>query len=301
MLIGCVLATAAICLLVGFLCLRYVKHTFDEIDQLLDHAIRGHIDVEMTAKETRQAKLCHKVKLLIQKLQSDAEENALEKNNVQGIISDISHQMKTPLAGISMYTSLLMEGNLTPEETQEFLQRTKKGAEHLDWMISTLLKMSRLETGAMTFTPERASLLQTILNSISSVHRALSDKKMRVNIDSFEDMIIQHDVKWTAEAISNILENAIKYAPEGTSIDLSVHPLSLYIRIDITDHGKGIPQEEWNSVFKRFYRGKNAKGKEGAGLGLYLASLIMQKQGGYIMVDSITGAYCKFRLFLQYC
>lgn len=104
---------------------------------------------------------------------------------------------------------------------------------------------------------------------------------MRIALHDFEDMELKHDPKWTAEAIGNVLENAIKYAPEKTSIDIAVQPLSLYVRIDITDHGEGIPSEEWNDIFKRFYRGKNVKGKEGAGLGLYLTSLILSKRRLY--------------------
>ena len=147
MLIGSICAAIAICLLGGFLCFRYVRQTFDEVDHMLDQAIQGHFDFATIAGETRQGKLCHKVKRLIQKLQADAEESAVEKSNVQGIISDISHQMKTPLASICMYTSLLMEENLTPKETQEFLLRTKNSANRLQWMMDTLFKMSRLETG----------------------------------------------------------------------------------------------------------------------------------------------------------
>ena len=268
---------------------------------MLDQAIQGHFDFATIAGETRQGKLCHKVKRLIQKLQADAEESAVEKSNVQGIISDISHQMKTPLASICMYTSLLLEENLTPKETQEFLLRTKNSANRLQWMMDTLFKMSRLETGAIALSPEYFSLRHTLLTSISAVQGGLSTKQMRIALHDFEDMELKHDPKWTAEAIGNVLENAIKYAPEKTSIDIAVQPLSLYVRIDITDHGEGIPSEEWNDIFKRFYRGKNLKGKEGAGLGLYLTSLILSKQGGYIMVNSDPGESCTFSVFLQNC
>ena len=169
MLIGSICAAIAICLLGGFLCFRYVRQTFDEVDHMLDQAIQGHFDFATIAGETRQGKLCHKVKRLIQKLQADAEESAVEKSNVQGIISDISHQMKTPLASICMYTSLLLEENLTPKETQEFLLRTKNSANRLQWMIDTLFKMSRLETGAIALSPEYFSLRHTLLTSISAV------------------------------------------------------------------------------------------------------------------------------------
>ena len=220
MLIGSICAAIAICLLGGFLCFRYVRQTFDEVDHMLDQATQGHFDFATIAGETRQGKLCHKVKRLIQKLQADAEESAVEKSNVQGIISDISHQMKTPLASICMYTSLLLEENLTPKETQEFLLRTKNSANRLQWMMDTLFKMSRLETGAIALSPEYFSLRHTLLTSISAVQGGLSTKQMRIALHDFEDMELKHDPKWTAEAIGNVLENAIKYAPEKTSIDM---------------------------------------------------------------------------------
>jgi len=110
-----------------------------------------------------------------------------------------------------------------------------------------------------------------------------------------------HDRKWTGEAITNILENAIKYSPSDGEINISVEPLPIYTKISITDYGIGIAPDERNSIFKRFYRGQNAKGVDGAGLGLYLASLIFQKQGGYIFVDSKQGKYTTFSMFLQNC
>lgn len=301
MLIGSICAATVICLLGAYLCIRYVRQTFDKLDHMLDQATQGYFDFSTSTGETRQGKLCHKMKRLIQKLKAETEESAAEKSNVQGIISDISHQMKNPLASICMYTSLLMEGSLTPEESQEFLLRTKSSADRLQWMMDTLLKMSRLETGAIALSLERSSLRQTLLNSISAVHGGLSARKMYIELHDFKDIELKHDPKWTAEAIGNVLENAIKYAPEGTSIDIDIQPLSLYVRIDITDHGEGILPEEWNDIFKRFYRGKNVKSKEGAGLGLYLTSLILAKQGGYIMVNSHPGESCTFSVFLQNC
>ena len=198
MLIGSICAAIAICLLGGFLCFRYVRQTFDEVDHMLDQAIQGHFDFATIAGETRQGKLCHKVKRLIQKLQADAEESAVEKSNVQGIISDISHQMKTPLASICMYTSLLLEENLTPKETQEFLLRTKNSANRLQWMMDTLFKMSRLETGAIALSPEYFSLRHTLLTSISAVQGGLSTKQMRIALHDFEDMELNGQPKQLA-------------------------------------------------------------------------------------------------------
>ena len=98
-----------------------------------------------------------------------------------------------------------------------------------------------------------------------------------------------------------MLENAVKYSAPDSEIEITAEPMPLYTKIKITDHGMGIPRNEWNLIFKRFYRGINARDREGTGLGLYLASLIMEKQGGYIMVDSLPGQFTSFSLFLQNC
>ena len=213
----------------------------------------------------------------------------------------MSHQMKTPLSGVAMYTDLLLEGRMTEAERQEFLSRIKAGTEKLKWMMDSLVKMSRLEVGAIELSPVSTGIKQTISDSISTVYGTAVKKNISIQTAFFEDVSLLHDRKWTSEAITNILENAIKYSTAGEELNIFVETLPIYTKISITDYGIGIAPEEWNSIFKRFYRGRNAKGVDGAGLGLYLASLIFHKQGGYILVDSKPGKYTTFSMFLQNC
>ena len=200
-----------------------------------------------------------------------------------------------------MYTDLLLEGDITEAERQEFLSRIKAGTEKLQWMMDSLIKMSRLEMGAIELAPVPAGIRQTVSDSISGVYGAAAKKNIFINTADFEDIPLLHDRKWTSEAITNILENAVKYSSSGGEINIAVETLPIYTKISITDHGIGISRDEWNLIFKRFYRGRNAKTADGAGLGLYLASLIFQKQGGYILVDSRPGEYTTFSMFLQNC
>jgi len=222
-----------------------------------------------------------------------------EKETIQSFISDMSHQMKTPLSGISIYTDLLAEGNLSNDEQQEFIARIKSGTDKLQWMMDNLIKMSRLEVDAIQLAPVSENIRQAISDAIGSVVAAAAKKNIEIIVSDFDEATLYHDRKWTREAMINVLENAVKYSPPDKSIKVSVERMSLYSKIVITDYGIGIEKNDRNLIFKRFYRGQNAKNNEGAGLGLYLAALIMEKQGGYIMVDSIPGEFTSFSLFLQ--
>lgn len=281
---------------------RYIKRTFDSIDGVLDSVLARNPELSSeAAADSRLSKLTHKAVKILQKNTMDISQTRQEKEIIQGFISDMSHQMKTPLSGVAMYTDLLLEGSLTDAERQEFLSRIKMGTEKLQWMMDSLIKMSRLEIGAIEMSPVPTGIKQTLSDSISTIYGAAARKNLTIHTAYFEDIPLLHDRKWTSEAITNILENAVKYSSPDNEINISVEALPLYSKISITDYGTGIALDEWNSIFKRFYRGRNAKDVEGAGLGLYLAALIFQKQAGYILVDSKPGQYTTFSMFLQNC
>ncbi len=291
-----------VCSLTILFSYRYVKRTFDSIDRVLDSVLAKNAELSLEAAvDSRLSKLTHKAVKIIQVNAMDISQTKQEKEIIQSFISDMSHQMKTSLSGVAMYTDLLLEGRITEAEQQEFLLRIKMGTDKLQWMMDSLVKMSRLEIGAIELSPVPTVIKQTISDSISTVYGAASKKNISIQTAYFEDVSLLHDRKWTSEAITNILENAIKYSPAGGEINISVETLPIYTKISITDYGIGIAPDEWNSIFKRFYRGRNAKDVDGVGLGLYLASLIFQKQAGYILVDSKLGQHTTFSMFLQNC
>lgn len=297
-----ILAAAVLSFLAVLFSYRYVRKTFDSIDRVLDGVLARNTELPFeAAADSRLSKLTHKAIKIMQMNALDISQTTREKEIIQSFISDMSHQMKTPLSGVAMYTDLLLEGRMSEAERQEFLSRIKTGTEKLQWMMDSLVKMSRLEVGAIELSPVPAGIKQTVSDSISGVYGAAARKNISIQTAYFEDIALLHDRKWTSEAITNILENAIKYSPSDGEIKISVEVLPIYAKISVTDCGMGIAPDEWNAIFKRFYRGRNAKGVDGAGLGLYLASLIFQKQGGYILVDSKPGKYTTFSLFLQNC
>ena len=281
-------------------CILYAHKTYSAVENVLDRILARDekLYMEITG-EKRISKLAHKASRIMDVYISEASQTREEKEAIQGFISDMSHQMKTPLAGISMYTDLLLEGNTNSEEQQEFFARIKHSTDSLQWMMDSLIKMSRLEVGAIQLLPVCQNIKQALSDSISSVLAAASKKNIEIMVNDFEDVPLVHDKRWTQEAIVNILENAVKYSPEGGIIKISVESFPLHTKIVITDYGIGIDKNDWHKIFKRFYRGRNAKSAEGAGLGLYLVTLIMEKQGGYVMVDSAVGEYTSFSMFLR--
>lgn len=291
------------CIVTIVFCRRYILRAFNSIDAVLDRVLSKDntlLSSEITG-ESRISKLTYKARRIMDMCVSEVTQTKEEKETIQGFISDMSHQMKTPLSGISMYADLLLEKNLSADEQQEFLCRIKSSADKLQWMMDSLIKMSRLEVGAIQLAPASENIKRTISDAIGSVLAAASKKNINIFVADFEPMQLYHDRKWTREAIANVLENAVKYSEPGGKIDVSIEPMSLYTKVSIADYGTGIEKSDWNMIFKRFYRGQNAEDKEGAGLGLYLAELIMEKQGGYIMVDSVPGESTTFSLFLQNC
>lgn len=294
--------SALCCLLTVFFCRRYVEKTYSAMDAILDKVLAKNTNSAVSMEvDSRLSKLMHKAAKIVQMNTSGLSQAIQEKETIQSFISDMSHQMKTPLSGIAMYTDLLTEGNLTPEEQQEFLSRIKTGTDKLQWMMDSLVKMSRLEVGAIELSPIQASIKQTLSDSIGTVLASAAKKNITILTTDFEDIDLLHDKKWTVEAMTNILENAVKYSKPDSEIHIGIETLPTYTKISFTDYGIGIDRAEWNSIFKRFYRGKNAKDESGVGLGLYLASLILEKQGGYILVDSKPGAFTVFSMFLQNC
>lgn len=168
----------------------------------------------------------------------------------------------------------------------------------MQWLMASLLKASRLENGMIRFPVGPAGIKGTIARAVSAVYGQAATKNIELVVEEFEDFCLLHNPKWTAEALSNLLENAIKYSPENSSIRVNFVRQDLYTRITVTDEGIGIDEREYSLIFKRFYRGRAVEQQEGSGLGLYLAQLIAQQEKGYITVTSKVGQGSCFSLFL---
>lgn len=209
-----------------------------------------------------------------------------DKNEIKSLISDIAHQLKTPLTNLKMYGEFLQYDNLTEEERREFQETIMVSLNELSFLVESMIKMSRLEVGVIQIKPDYENLNETILLAIGQIRKKAECKNIILELNEKDKVTILHDRNWTIESVFNILENAVKYTKENGVINISIQSYEIFARIDIEDNGIGISEEELPKIFSRFYRGKNVGDAEGIGIGLYLAREIVSKQGGYIKVKS---------------
>ena len=208
-----------------------------------------------------------------------------EQNSTKALITDISHQLKTPLAAIRMCHDLSESDDLTEEEKIEFQKIEAKEIHKLETLLDELVKLSRLENNMIQVRPELSDLKSMITEAVSQVFMKAFEKQMEISVEMEKEIQVFLDRKWTVEALVNILENAVKYSEQHTSIMIRVQELQKYVLIEVEDEGMGIAEEELHKIFQRFYRGTRAKEivKDGAGVGLYLTRSIIEQQGGTIL------------------
>lgn len=269
------------------------------LNACIDDIVNGKEDVQFDLEsETLTGKFNYRLKRLYEIMRRSREQIQEEKRSIQEMVSDISHQVKTPVANLKMYNSTLLERKLPLEKEQEFHELMDSQINKLDFLMQAMVKMSRLETGIITLSIAHAPIYDTIGLALAGIVLPAGNKNIEVSIDCDSSLVVPHDTKWTAEALFNILDNAVKYTPPGGKIAVTAVKWEMAAKIDITDTGKGIPEQHLAQIFKRFYREDDVHHIDGAGLGLYLCREIISRQGGYIQVKSEVGNGSTFSMFL---
>ncbi|MBU5335090.1 sensor histidine kinase [Intestinibacter bartlettii] len=233
------------------------------------------------------SKLQHQTLKLINILKSQNKKIEDEKNEIKSLISDIAHQLKTPLTNIKMYSEFLQNEDLSEEERKEFNQIVLLSLDKLCFLVESMIKMSRLESSVISLHKTKSNINEAVLSAITQLYKKAQIKNIKIEFEAKNDININYDKKWTTEALFNIIENAVKYSNQGSTIFISTEKYEMFTRIDIKDEGIGISEEEIPKIFMRFYRGQNVANEEGIGIGLYLSREIVSKQGGYIKVKSL--------------
>lgn len=265
------------------------------LDHMMDSTDRPQVDYEA---ETLLSRISHRLERLYNVMQKTRHTAEGEKEELQSLVSDISHQTKTPIANLKLINDTMLTRPLTEEKRKEFLQATGTQLDKLDFLIQGMVKTSRLETGVITLEKQDAVIGDTLVSAINGVLAPMEQKEISLLVDCPSDLTISHDSRWTSEALFNILDNAVKYTSAGGSIQVRVRDWEMYLRIDVTDTGRGIPEHSQGTIFKRFYRDEAVHDIDGVGIGLYLAREIITMQGGYITVESKVGEGSTFSVFL---
>lgn len=271
------------------------------LNEMLDSAMDGSFE-EHAYEETELSKIETKWMRFLTSSNLARKNIEKEKANLQGLVSDISHQTKTPVANMRLYAELLEEGlvreNPDKEQLLFMVGEMKEQAERLEFLIQALTKMSRLETNLVAVQPNRQPVEPLISQAVAQIRPKAEAGEISLEVQGDMQITACYDRKWSIEALYNLLDNAVKYSPRGSRIQVRVQEYSLYCQVCVEDEGIGIAEEEIPKVFQRFYRGKQVQQKTGVGIGLYLTREIIKKQKGYVKIKSQPGQGSQISLFL---
>jgi len=273
----------------------------DTLCSQLDAMLSGEIEPpQIRQEESIFYKINHRLTRLYEVMRETRRNTAKEKTDLQELISDISHQVKTPIASLKMVNATLLEQPMTEEKQREFLQASTGQLDKIDFLMQAMIKTSRLETGVIALEKKMQPIYETLASALGGILLSAEQKNISVDVDCDESFMVSHDPKWTCEALFNILDNAVKYTESSGSIHVSVEKWEMYLKIDISDTGKGVLENHQGAIFKRFYREEDVHDTQGIGIGLYLAREIITMQGGYIKVFSELGQGSTFSVFLPH-
>lgn len=294
-----VLILFALLLLLDFLHNRYNDDLLEQITLLIEALVeQQERQIFSEAEDTLTARLQHQLLKLRNILTAQNQMLAQEKEQIKTLISDISHQIKTPIAAANTFAELLSDGELSAEERTEYITTLQMSLGKLTFLTNSLIKMSRLESDIISLKPEKNSLNEIVLQAVKTVYAKAKEKGILITFECGQSFEAVLDFNWTAEAISNVIDNAVKYTPQGGFVRLQITEYPSFLRLDISDSGVGIPEEEQAKIFGRFYRGKQSVGTDGVGIGLYLTREIINKQNGYMKVSSDENG-STFSMFLK--
>ncbi|MEY8428227.1 HAMP domain-containing sensor histidine kinase [Lachnospiraceae bacterium 46-15] len=302
MLIGGILLTLWALIWMFFLTIAFGKRLSvfaSELCRAMDQMISGSEEPMHAAdRETLFARIGYRLSRLYDIMQENRRKVDEERQELQMLVSDVSHQVKTPVSNLKMVTDTLLSKSVTEEERREFLQGIRNQTDKLEFLFQALVKTSRLETGAIRLEKKDAPLIDTLAMALSGIVYAAEKKNISVTVDCPENLCLSHDSKWTAEAVFNLLDNAVKYTPTGGAIRVSAEQWEMYVKLSVSDTGKGISESNQAAIFQRFYREEEVHEQQGVGIGLYLTREIVTRQGGYIKVTSEPGQGSEFSIML---
>jgi len=256
-----------------------------------ENIIKDYIDGNYTvhlpqSNEGNIYQLLASVDQLATMLQAKNDTEQKTKEFLKNTISDISHQLKTPLSALMMYQEIIENEPDNPETVKEFSFKIGTALKRIEQLIQSMLKITRIDAGSISFEKSNYSIPNILSHAISELTTRANHEKKEIVIDGDLEQMLYCDIEWTGEAVGNIVKNALDHTDAGGKITISWERTPAMIRIFITDNGHGIAGEDIHHIFKRFYRSKNTSDSQGIGLGLPLAKAVVEGQGGILSVQS---------------
>ncbi len=265
------------------------------LESMLEDAINGTFE-ERCYDESRLSRLETKWKRFLASSVSSRHRLMEEQDKIKQLISDISHQTKTPIANILLYAQLLQEKETDPE-LLPIVENIREQSEKLDFLIRSMMKASCLESDILILRPEKQPVMPCILSAAAAAQEAAVKKQIKIDVKE-TDTAACFDRKWTEEALGNLIDNAVKYSNPGSQIQVSVDDYQMFAAVQVADFGIGIKEDEQAQIFERFYRSREVAGEKGVGIGLYLVREIATRQGGYVKVKSKHGEGSAFYFYM---
>ncbi len=275
-------------LLIGgtILFLRDREKLYQKSEKTIQSYIDGNYSVHLSQTNDGTVwKMLSAVEQLATMLQSKNDTDRKTKEFLKSTISDISHQLKTPLSALMMYQEIIESEPDNPDIVKEFSVKMGTALKRIEQLIQSMLKITRLDVGSIVFEKDNYNISNIISNAISELTTRADNENKEIIIDGLEQMLFC-DMEWTSEAIGNIVKNALDHTDSGGKIHISWERTPAMLRILISDNGHGIAPEDIHHIFKRFYRSRNTLNTQGVGLGLPLAKAIIEGQGGFLSVQS---------------
>lgn len=269
--------------------------TMERLENMMEQAINGTFE-EGDYDESRLSRLEVKWKRFITSSMISKDKILEEQERIKILISDISHQIKTPLANILLYSQILQEAEIKPELTP-IVDNIRSQSEKLDFLISSLVKVSRLESEVFVLQPRQQAVAPMLQAVVLTALEEAEKKQIQIELEA-GDSEACFDRKWTEEAVGNLVDNAIKYSPEGSVVNIKINDYEMFTAVSVTDFGIGIREEEQAQIFNRFYRSREVSEEKGVGIGLYLVREIAARQSGYVKVRSKYGEGSTFSFYM---
>lgn len=293
---------AVIFIVIILMVMVYFKNFYNDIKDMTDYVYHSSEGRNFEMKKRNQEGQIGLLKTELLKMTNILKEKVdllnKEKIFLNDTISDISHQLKTPMTSLIILNDL-MYGEISKETKHEFLNKIKSQLTRMEWLIKSMLKLSKIEAKVIDFNKEKVNVKELITRAIQPSLILIELKNINISISGEEDITYIGDINWSTEALVNVIKNCVEHTPTGGNLDIKYEQNPLYLEIIIKDDGEGIDKKDLPHIFKRFYKGKSNSKEDSIGIGLAMTKSIIESQNGDIYVKSEKNKGTEFHIVIH--